>query len=74
MCGNLEILRVFLLLSLVNRAVLVPDPRKYVIYDHLRVFSSRVTPVVRVMTVLFDHVVVVSGDLIRLSRDSFAKY
>ena len=59
---NLEISRFVLLRSLENRAVLVPGPRKYVIYDHLRVFSSRVTLVVRAMIVLFDLVAVVSGD------------
>ena len=61
-CVNLEILRFVLLRSLENRAVLVPDPRKYVIYDHLRVFTSCETPVVRAVTILFDLVAVVSGD------------
>ena len=61
-CANLEILRFVLLRSLENRAVLVPDPRKFVIDDHLRVFTSCVTPVVRLMLILFDLVAVVSGD------------
>ena len=58
-CANLEILRFVLLRSFKNRAVLVPDPRKYVIYDHLRVFTSCVTPVVRAMIIITDLVAIV---------------
>ena len=59
---KLEILRFVLLRSLENRAVLIPTPRKYVIYDHLRVVTSCVTPVSRAMTILFHLVAVVSGN------------
>ena len=62
MCVNLGILRFVLLRSFKNRAVLVPTPRKYVIYDHSRVFSLRVTPVSRAMVILFYLVAVVSSD------------
>ena len=62
MCGNLEILRFVLLRSLENRAVLIPTPRKCVIYDRLRVLTLCETPVVRAMIILFDLVAVVSGD------------
>ena len=57
---KLEILRFVLLRSLENRAVLVSGHRKYVIYDHLRVVASCVTPLVRAMTILFDLVMIVS--------------
>ena len=62
MCVNLEILRFVLLHSLENRAVLIPTPRKYVIYDYLRVFTSCVTPVARAMTVISDLVAIVFDD------------
>ena len=61
-CVNLEMLRFVLLRSLENRAVLVSTPRKYVIYDHLRVVASCVTPVVLAMTILFDLVMSVFDD------------
>ena len=56
---KLEIVRFVLLRSLENRAVLIPDPRKYVVYDHLRVVAPCVTPIVRAMTILFDLVMIV---------------
>ena len=71
MCANLGIFRFVLLRSLENRAVLVPDPRKYVIYNRLRVSSSCVTPVARAMTILSCLVAVVSGNWTWLSCDSF---
>ena len=61
-CVNLGILRFVLLRSLENRAVLVPDHGKYVIYDHLRVVASCVTPVVHAMTILFDLITIVFDD------------
>ena len=56
---KLEILRFVLLRSLENRAVLIPTPRKCVIYDQLRVVTPCVTPIVHAMTILFDLVMIV---------------
>ena len=55
-------MRFVLLRSLENRAVLVPTPRKFVIYDHLRVVASCVTPLVCAMTILVDLVTIVFDD------------